>query len=61
MCQQTYFHSQINADVDEKVFQKCELAVGLRPGQVESTAELDPNWMTQGKWGVVQYWQEGDE
>ena len=34
---------------------KSEVASGLVPGQPESTARQDPLWLTNGKWGVIQF------
>jgi uncharacterized protein with ATP-grasp and redox domains len=33
---------------------KAELAVGLAPGQAEQAATEDPNWLVNGKRGVIQ-------
>jgi len=34
---------------------KADVMVGLEPGQAEETSRVDPNWMVNGEWGVVQY------
>jgi hypothetical protein len=34
---------------------KSELACGLGPGQAEITAGQDPDWLIDGRWGIVQY------
>ena len=34
---------------------KSELVVGLRPGQAQTTARRDPHWLTDGRWGVIQF------
>jgi hypothetical protein len=34
---------------------KAELACGLQPGQAERVAVQDPDWMIDGRWGVVQF------
>ena len=34
---------------------KSELIVGLRPGQAEIIQRQDPEWMVNGRWGLVQY------
>jgi len=34
---------------------KAEVAVGLPPETVARTDELDPHWMVNGRWGVIQY------
>jgi hypothetical protein len=34
---------------------KSELALGLRPGQAEAVSREDPNWLFDGKWGVIQF------
>ncbi|MEM1125573.1 MAG: damage-control phosphatase ARMT1 family protein [Bacteroidota bacterium] len=34
---------------------KAELVSGLAPGQAERTAAQDPAWMTNGRWGLVQF------
>ena len=33
---------------------KCELALGLRPGQSEQLTALDPQWLVNGTRGIVQ-------
>ena len=33
---------------------KSELAVDLRPDQVERLTRADPQWLTDGRWGVIQ-------
>ncbi len=33
---------------------KSEVVAGLKPGQVEAMYQKDPQWMTDGRWGVVQ-------
>jgi uncharacterized protein with ATP-grasp and redox domains len=38
---------------------KSEVAAGLPAGRPEETARQDPTWMTDGRWGVIQFW-EGD-
>jgi uncharacterized protein with ATP-grasp and redox domains len=34
---------------------KSELAVGLQLGQVETLNREDPQWLTNGQWGVIQF------
>ncbi len=34
---------------------KAELAVGLELGQIQDVFNRDPNWLTDGKWGVIHY------
>jgi uncharacterized protein with ATP-grasp and redox domains len=34
---------------------KSEIVCGLNPGQPESTAAMDPDWMTGGRWGLIQF------
>jgi hypothetical protein len=34
---------------------KSQVAVGLAPGQAEAVAQQDPGWMTDGRWGIIQY------
>jgi uncharacterized protein with ATP-grasp and redox domains len=34
---------------------KSEVASGLSQGQPELTARKDPRWLTNGKWGVIQF------
>lgn len=34
---------------------KAELAAGLQPSQVESLNHEDPQWLTDGQWGVIQF------
>lgn len=38
---------------------KAEIVCGLQPGQAEQTAAKDPNWMIDGRWGVVQFFRPG--
>jgi hypothetical protein len=33
---------------------KSEVAVGLEPGQPEQLAQIDPEWVYDGKWGMIQ-------
>lgn len=33
---------------------KSELMVGLQPEQTENLQSQDPNWLTNGRWGIVQ-------
>jgi uncharacterized protein with ATP-grasp and redox domains len=32
---------------------KSEIVVGLQPGQAESLSREDPQWLTNGQWGVI--------
>ncbi len=34
---------------------KSELVVGLGPGQAQATARHDPHWLTDGRWGLIQF------
>lgn len=34
---------------------KSEVVVGLEPGQPEDAAAQDPDWLTNGQWGVIQF------
>ena len=34
---------------------KADVMVGLEPGQAETAAEEDKEWMVTGRWGVMQY------
>jgi hypothetical protein len=34
---------------------KAELAAGLAPGQQQALDRVDPDWMTSGRWGVIQF------
>jgi uncharacterized protein with ATP-grasp and redox domains len=34
---------------------KSELAAGLQPNQVETLNREDPQWLTNGQWGVIQF------
>ncbi|HEX9012454.1 MAG TPA: damage-control phosphatase ARMT1 family protein, partial [Anaerolineaceae bacterium] len=33
---------------------KSEVAAGLQPGQAESAAQADPQWMDDGQWALIQ-------
>ncbi|XP_031206973.1 damage-control phosphatase ARMT1 isoform X1 [Mastomys coucha] len=34
---------------------KCELQVGLQPGQAEQLTASDPHWLTTGRYGIFQF------
>jgi uncharacterized protein with ATP-grasp and redox domains len=34
---------------------KSEVMIGLQPGQVNTLIQIDPHWMTDGRWGLVQF------
>ncbi len=34
---------------------KSEIVAGLAPGQAEAAARRDPAWLTNGRWGVIQF------
>lgn len=34
---------------------KAEVAAGLTPAQVDTLTRDDPNWLTNGHWGVIQF------
>jgi uncharacterized protein with ATP-grasp and redox domains len=34
---------------------KSEVLAGLQPGQAEELAKVEPDWVTSGKWGVIQF------
>jgi uncharacterized protein with ATP-grasp and redox domains len=34
---------------------KSQVAAGLRSGQPEKISELDPDWLINGRWGVIQF------
>jgi hypothetical protein len=36
---------------------KSEVAAGLQPGQAEEMFQKDPDWLTDGKWGVIQFYR----
>jgi hypothetical protein len=36
---------------------KSEVMAGLKPGQAEELFETDPEWMYNGRWGLIQLWQ----
>jgi hypothetical protein len=35
---------------------KAELALGLDAGKVEQLNSEDPEWLVNGNWGVIQFW-----
>ncbi len=34
---------------------KADVVTGLRAGQAEQVAQLDPDWMVNGSWGLIQF------
>ena len=34
---------------------KSEVAIGVAPGQPERLAQVDPKWVYDGKWGMIQF------
>jgi hypothetical protein len=34
---------------------KAELALGLQSGEAERLSQADPDWLVNGRWGVIQY------
>jgi hypothetical protein len=34
---------------------KSEIVVGLQPGQAQAASQKDPQWMIDGKWGLIQF------
>lgn len=34
---------------------KSEVATGLKPDQITALNQKDPNWLTNGRWGVIQF------
>ncbi len=34
---------------------KSEIAIGLRPGQVEELNRREPGWRSNGRWGMIQF------
>jgi uncharacterized protein with ATP-grasp and redox domains len=37
---------------------KAELALGLTPSQVRRLEDQDPDWQSNGRWAVIQFWQK---
>jgi hypothetical protein len=35
---------------------KSEMVAGLDPGQPERVAIQDPNWLIDGRWGMIQFY-----
>jgi hypothetical protein len=35
---------------------KSQVMIGLQPGQAQLMDERDPQWLTNGKWGVIQFY-----
>jgi hypothetical protein len=40
---------------------KSQVAVGLSPGQAEAAGHVDPGWMTNGRWGIIQFARRSSE
>jgi len=40
---------------------KAEIACGLNPGQAKRVADADPEWKTNGRWGLIQFFKAGDK
>ncbi len=38
---------------------KSEVIAGLPPGQAEALAEKEPDWLVNGKWGLIQFVDHG--
>jgi hypothetical protein len=38
---------------------KSEVAAGLPTGKPEEISHQDPSWLTDGRWGMVQFWRGG--
>jgi hypothetical protein len=36
---------------------KSEVMAGLKPGQAEGFSHVDPEWLFNGRWGLIQLWQ----
>lgn len=36
---------------------KSQVMIGLPPGKAEQMDALDPQWMTNGRWGVIQFYR----
>ena len=36
---------------------KSEVMIGLQTGQAQSMDQCDPQWMTNGKWGLIQFYR----
>jgi hypothetical protein len=36
---------------------KAEIACGMQPGQTGEVAAKDPSWMTNGRWGMIQFFK----
>jgi uncharacterized protein with ATP-grasp and redox domains len=36
---------------------KSEVMAGLKPGQAEELSQVDPEWLYNGRWGLIQLWQ----
>jgi uncharacterized protein with ATP-grasp and redox domains len=36
---------------------KSEVMIGLQPGQAHALSQVDPQWMTDGRWGLVQFYR----
>jgi hypothetical protein len=36
---------------------KSEVMAGLKPGQAEQLFQADPEWLFNGRWGLIQLWQ----
>ena len=38
---------------------KSEIAAGIPPSKAETLSELEPDWLYNGKWAVIQFYNPG--
>ncbi len=50
------FHSEIPPFVMLRT-SKSDTIVGLKPGQEENLNARDPQWLVNGRWGMIQFYK----
>lgn len=40
---------------------KSEVAIGLKPGQADALGSIDENWLTNGQWGMLMFYDPNEK